>query len=363
MYERRHVFVSILGHNIGFLSFGFISGLTASFLNLPVGMLLCVVFCFLVVLCICVYIRFFSWLSFLFILSGSFFGFVCYQSRDYAYGQRVSWYALAPADVLATITDKVPVNDRLSKLTLHVLHVRRDKTSSWQKAHDYLLLYRPTRFCGQVDDRVYIKKLQCVTISAQDVRLRLMSKGLSGISYLVKKVKLLHRPSFSLARWWHQKKYMLQQAVRDALSPTSYALFAPMFLGCKVYDQMIHGLFQRWGLSYYLVRSGIHLLLIFFLFTWFLRVLRVPFRIRSLILIFVLCAYAALTWCSIPFVRAVWALVGMQVCHLMRVTVQPIQLLNLIFLICVFAVPHIFLCLDFQLTFGLTYALIFLFVD
>lgn len=300
-----------------------------------------------------------------FILAGLLVGASTYHVYTAKHFARIAWYAQGPCDCVARVKD-VTFFDRgdggrtkMGKISLKVLKTRRTKLDDWQNVNDEIVLYRPAQWCKQVGDCVLLKKLVCARASLEQERY-LLEHGLSGSSWAVKKMILLLRPAWSVRRWFCDLRNWVVSSLKNKLSPRAYALFAPMFLGVKVYDAQTYDLFKQWGLSYYLVRSGIHLILIFFLLELLLRLLFIPFTLRALLTLIVCIVYSALTGGTIPFIRAVFALCLTQMCHMIKVPVHAVHLLNVVLVGCLVYNPYALFLLDFQLTFCLTYALLFI---
>lgn len=300
------------------------------------------------------------WPLALFVSAGFVIGLVRYQHFTSSQTLRAHWYATGSADVIGIIKDKY-ISDNSLKLTLLVIQKRRTCFDRWQFTHDYLVVYRPKKYYGQVGDLVYIKQLRVGSLDSA-ILTSLFKRNLIASTWSMQKIKLIYRPARCFIRWLYNLKNNINNALKQKLTPTAYALFAPMFLGIKVYNERIHNLFARWGVLYYLVRSGIHLILIFFLLEFLLRVFLIPFRVRALLMIIVSVVYAAFTWGTIPFWRALMALICVQLCHLMRLPINALHILNLIFLIVLLHNPYTLLNLDFQLSFGLTYVLMLKFL-
>lgn len=190
--------------------------------------------------------------------------------------------------------------------------------------------------------------------------------------------KIMSRPSyhkfnpakFSVLNLMQQRlynlKYILLSKLKLKLSPTNFNLLATIFLGYKQAGsardaQLIRDQFQIWGLAHFLARAGLHMIMIALLIKLLLLTLQVPVRFSSPIIICLVLIYHQLSWPSISFLRALYMVLCYESCKLLNLQIDGLHLLNLILLSALLSNSAQIFCLDFQLSFALTYALVLAF--
>lgn len=171
----------------------------------------------------------------------------------------------------------------------------------------------------------------------------------------------LSRPQSSLRRIIFEKKQQLFFACKKKLSRNAFGLFSSLFLGKKEYRardaQKTKEIFTVWGLTHYLARSGLHLILIVLLWHLLLSLLPVHHTYKQLLLIFFIGIYALLSWPSVSFNRALFTFFIYKICILMRIPAHVLHIITMLcFVLLMYNPMHLFF-LDFQLSFGLTYSL------
>ena len=192
-----------------------------------------------------------------------------------------------------------------------------------------------------------------------------MKEGISATSFIDNiEYTTIMRPHFSIKRWLSEKRNTLLYSFQKSLSPQAFTLFASLFLGekelSKKHKDEIRGPFKQWGISHYLARSGLHLVIIASLSELFFRYLPIPFFAKQLVSLLMIFAYFLLTWPTISFLRAFAIFVIYKLCILYR---TPTHFLHILFLCCLtflIANPFHLFFLDFQLSFGFTFALAWL---
>lgn len=161
---------------------------------------------------------------------------------------------------------------------------------------------------------------------------------------------------------------MLQETRKTTFATTcakaqqrSKLLLSSLFFGKKPTDKTsycnIKHYFAFWGLSHYLARSGLHLVMFILLWGVLLRMVPVRFVIKELMLVAIVLAYSVLSWSSISFLRAFWMFITYKLCNIFLLRMNILSIIILVAFFTLLTNPlHIFF-LDFQLSFLLTYAL------
>lgn len=141
------------------------------------------------------------------------------------------------------------------------------------------------------------------------------------------------------------------------LSTKAHTLYLSIFCGKKIKSPVtdhFKKLFQRWGISHHLARSGLHLVillsLLFFLFSW----VPCPLLYKEWLMVFILVVYYLLTYPSIAFIRAFCMYLVYTLCKQFYLPTKPLHIL-LVTTLCVLVTnPYHLFFLDFQLSFGIT---------
>ena len=173
-------------------------------------------------------------------------------------------------------------------------------------------------------------------------------------------INLLSRPSFSIKRFLHQKRTTLATSITKKMNALTQALFQLIVLGkqCKTWQiKKIRAACQEWGASHMLARSGIHLLLFIVIWSWLMRLCVIPLLLRYIIILLFITVLALLSWPSVSFLRSFYTF-GWY--FLLKIANHQIHTLHVFFLITFITLlynPILIYFLDFQLSFGMTFAL------
>lgn len=173
-------------------------------------------------------------------------------------------------------------------------------------------------------------------------------------------INVIERPNWSCWRAIdHYRSYVLHTFNEDMEGHT-YKAFASIFLGnmaAKKEETVIKSELRNWGLFHYIARAGLHLVIFISIWAFLLGLLPIPFAFRQVILIILCTLYFVLSWPSIPFNRAFFTFILIRICTLLRIRTYYIPSLSLIAIGTLMIYPLQLFSLDFQLSFGITYAL------
>ncbi len=145
------------------------------------------------------------------------------------------------------------------------------------------------------------------------------------------------------------------------MQPRTKALLDSLFFGKKPINKRLFSatrrLFARWGLSHYLARSGLHLVVFVAIWSVLLRIVPLHFAIKELLVAVLVIGYALLSYSSISFLRALWMFIVYKSCNLTRLRINILNVVILVAYATLIFNPLQLFFLDFQLSFLLTYAL------
>ncbi len=177
-------------------------------------------------------------------------------------------------------------------------------------------------------------------------------------------IDVLHRPTYSFKRWIAQQRKSLHIALSKKLSPHAFALFSSLFLGNRTAIKQDleeqKPLFKVWGISHFLARSGLHLLIFIMLLQKLLTLLPARFFLKQVLLIAISCVYFLFSWTSISFNRAFYTFIFLKTTTLFALPLHSMHAIALVACTLLLISPLQLFFLDFQLTFLLTFCLIWI---
>jgi len=241
----------------------------------------------------------------------------------------------------------------------------KENSDNWITLNKNIQIYTRRHPQFQVGDIIEIKSLQGKANNKKSFNDYLIKENIISTLFVDSfEATLIKQPRLSLARWLNNLRKNLLYSIKRKLSKTTYPLFSSIFLGHKssVKKQMEKSKdrFKVWGISHYLARSGLHLIIFILLWNFLFSFIPLPFRHKQLILLLLSCIYFVLSWTSISFLRAFYTFVLYRACLLLSVPANFLHLLTLVCLTTLIINPMQLFFLDFQLSFGLTFALVLL---
>ncbi|MBM3894683.1 hypothetical protein FJ366_03770 [Candidatus Dependentiae bacterium] len=157
-------------------------------------------------------------------------------------------------------------------------------------------------------------------------------------------------------------KMRINDAIANNLSRDAQGLVKSIFLGKNEYlPSKTRDLFERWGISHFLARSGIHLIVFAALLIWILQYFLLPHWFSRAIVASVTIAYYLISSPSISFIRAFSMNLLLGLAFFLGESAQLLHLFSIITLAALNSNPFVLYGLDFQLSFGISGALIFIF--
>ena len=156
-----------------------------------------------------------------------------------------------------------------------------------------------------------------------------------------------------------KKRERLFFGLEKKINRETFQLFSSIFFGRKLAtnDTKNRETFAKWGLSHYLARSGLHIAI--FTMMWFFLIFLLPISttFRYLTLLTITLTYAAFSWGSISFFRALWLFIFFIIGRVFFKETSLPHLLSVVFLMITLTNPSQLFAVDFQLSFALTFAL------
>lgn len=271
-----------------------------------------------------------------------------------------------PYDVIARVTDIQATDKAHYPYTIFFelsKYKKSSHASSFSSHNASIAIYCNKLPDVQIDDVLYLEECKFSEHKPKTgFHDYLIKSSIHGTVFCHQlKYTLLARPPFSLQRSISNLRTRIFDHVTSKMSEQTAAFYASLFLGnCqthKMYLKNIKTDFGIWGLSHFLARSGLHLVLFIFLLNMLLSYVPIRSRYKYLIMLILNTIYLLLSWSSVSFLRSFAALCLYYIAHLLQQqpsTLHSITLLTCVFLLCN---PMLLFFLDFQLSFGLTFAL------
>lgn len=182
-------------------------------------------------------------------------------------------------------------------------------------------------------------------------------------SFYIKELnfKIINHQNNSFRKFLKEKQNFLENNLKKNLSEKAYALYCYIFLGKKpeniILSQNIKNNFNNWGITHYLARSGLHVVLIILIWSYLLTLLVRNFYLHNFLILFFLIIYSLLTYNSVSFTRALLFGMFYQISLINRLPINYLHMSAFIFFILLLINPFYLFALDFQLTFLLSFGL------
>lgn len=212
----------------------------------------------------------------------------------------------------------------------------------------------------KVGDNILINGLTLKPPTAESYQLYLCKEGFAATAFIPHlSYTLIKRPRYCFSRYRASVQKRLVDGFSKKISREAGALFYPLFLGIQASKSSsdIRRLHVNWGIVHYLARSGLHVILLAASWSYLLRFIPLNFFLKQFILLLLVLLYHLLTFPSISFLRALITFILYKLCIIQNLSFQPLHILSLTTLGVLIVNPLQLFFLDFQLSFGLTFAL------
>jgi len=296
-----------------------------------------------------------------------FFGTVTYQKQQTNFNNFHSSVSNKTFDAIGIITDINYIEHLKLRncLTFKIESLKEINNKKWQKTNHIVQIYVSKLYGLKIGDKVKINKINFTSSITDSFKNYLIKEGLHSSIFLYKfSFKKLSRPQFSVSRSINQLKNRIFYKLKSKMSNESFTFFSSIFLGNKNHVknsmQDANEQFKIWGLSHYLARSGLHLIIVIALWHLLMSLLGLSFYFKHILEFLLIFSYHLLSWPSIPFVRSFFMFILYKICILSDLQINSLHLLNLTTFTILLFNPIQLIFLNFQLSFILTYALIWI---
>ena len=246
------------------------------------------------------------------------------------------------------------------RMTIKTTQIKKEE--QWQQCRQTIALYIHKKPDLLVGDLIEINNVTFKQSSNSSFNTYLAKEKISATLFLENlEFTRIKRPHFNATRMLFYFKESLFATLRSKINRETFQLFSSIFLGNRtaVKKQMdsTKEPFKIWGTSHYLARSGLHLVIFVIVWHFILSLMPLSYMIKQLFLIILIITYALLSWSSISFERALLMVLIYKWCLLTRSPSHYIHLVALVTALVLCVNPFQLFFLDFQLSFGLTFAL------
>lgn len=235
----------------------------------------------------------------------------------------------------------------------------------WENENQKITLYTNTPHDLEIGDKIEVKNATFKKIRNNDFLKYLTKEGVATTLFINNfKYKLISRPKFCVAKWINNKKNNILNSMELKMSPVLFATFSSIFLGNKNVSKKIgeetRNKFKEWGILHILARSGLHLVIFLLICELMLKFIPIYFFIKQIIILILSFIYMLLSWSSVSFIRAFYALILYKICPFLHKKADAVHIVTIICLFIIILNPSQIFFLDFQLSFLLTFALAFI---
>lgn len=230
-------------------------------------------------------------------------------------------------------------------------------------------LYAPKKICVFLPGDLSEKMQESDEVTIYEIQLEQPSSDSDYQRYLIKEGFWAAAHGTKYTQYSIKKKPMsLQRKIvtlfQQQIHKKAASLFDPLFLGKKektIENLEIQHKSTYWGIAHHMARSGAHLAILFGLIMLLLHYTQFAYLYRYTLCIFLLVGYALISQSSISFLRALCMILLHISTKIFGGVPSSLHTLTLTTLIVLFCNPMQLFFLDFQLSFGITYIIIWLF--
>lgn len=355
------IFIGPYAHPLLFATIALITGIATAFLALNYTVLILLFFLFFlpVIFYFFTYNSFYSWFALpVFFVAGV--ALYHHQiSTHFAFQEKYNGIPLTIRGTVASI-EKIQNARHRWHLIIDLKSVCATNTIlATQESVALYCVYNPKVSIG---DTIALSDVVFKKIEKQEFNLYLAKEKICATVFIDKpQITIIEHPQWNLNRTIAQLRNNIFCSVQQAMNHQTFALFSSIFLGNRaaVKQQMDSEKepFKCWGTSHYLARSGLHLVIFGIIWHFILGFLPLLFIGKQLFLIVLIILYSVLSWASVSFNRALIMFFIAKFCLLTRNRLHYVHLITLATLLVLFLNPLQLFYLDFQLSFGLTFAL------
>ncbi len=292
-------------------------------------------------------------------------GFVRFYGQLYSFSSFDYTPFKKPTTIIAQVTNcATSPTSRLNQCFHCDIKAIKDEkaTRDFYATKNSIMLYSKSVMDLQVGDTVELRNITLKFIENKKFATYLMKEGFVSTLFIEKlDYQIIDRPTYSWARWVHTYKTNLFESIKKKCSMPTFTYFASLFLGerstNKKFLDHASEQFKFWGISHYLARSGLHMVIFVLLWQFLLRLLPLGYMIKEISLFALGIIYYLFSWSSISFIRAFLIFSFYKWCNIANRLSHFLHILAITTSLALLYNPLYLFFLDFQLSFLLTFAL------
>jgi len=294
-------------------------------------------------------------------------GALIYQNQQEGFSLFYERFSNLSFDIIGTIKSVEKSTNKTCRirLMLSISSIKqRSKNSKWKTINENVFIYTSKSSASllAIDDKILLKKISFKRPTNESFNSFLIKEECVASLFLPKLYyRRIKHPKLSPRRYLHNLKCNLLSRIKRKLGRNSFNFYSAIFLGYPIGKKNLKTIKQRfkeWGIMHYLARSGLHLIFFILILSFLFSIIPLPLMVKELTFIILITIYTALSWASIPFNRALSLFVIQKTGRILNLQVNPLHIFSLICLITLAINPIQLFHLDFQLSFGITFALI-----
>ncbi len=237
--------------------------------------------------------------------------------------------------------------------------------NTWFAGNFLIYAYTQQKNYCWVDDTIICGPIDIKGIEENNFASYLQKEGIGGSIFCEElPYKKLERPAYSLRNWLFWQRELIQIKLFKKMSPKTFSLFSSLLMGNKnaVASKLdsYKNDFKSWGISHYLARSGLHLIIFVLIWNFLFNFLPLSFRFKHFLIFLLTLIYATFSWSSISFIRAIGAYFLYKIGTLLLYQTHPLHILSILCSALLIYNPLNLFALDFQLSFLLSFCLLWI---
>lgn len=281
-----------------------------------------------------------------------------------------SWHLIADNQ---TFDYRVTIEDITCKHNTRLQYSYLCKLHSLEQGNNFIFCDKKISFLSskklnyQVGDIVMFEDIKSRKPNAQSLQEYIIKEHIGAIIILNEQQKhhLIYRPTCSFNRWLHNYRGHIFNAIKQKCTTKTFALISLLFFGNKaaIPKSLLSNLkiqCKQWGISHYLARSGLHLVIIVGVWHTLLYAIPVSFYLKQIFVLLLTLIYLLLSWTSLSFFRSFMVFFVYKIGFLTQRSAHNLNIIVVTALLVLITSPMQLYALDFQLSFGITFLLAWL---
>ncbi len=267
-------------------------------------------------------------------------------------------------DILATVTNKENINSSNIKEEILLKIKSLKQNNQYEPVNFNILCYTYTSTNMIPGQEVEIKDIEIKNTATNKKNnpfkyFLLKNEILSSFFANRLKYNIISKNINPIKQAIYKIRKKILQRIKNKLSTETFPYFSSIFLGNKkeAISPRQKNIFNIWGISHYLARSGLHIVIFIIIWQLIFNFIPIPLKTKSLFLLIVSIIYLAFSWPSLSFMRAFSIFILYQISKILDKQANFLHILTMICILILINNPIQLFFLDFQLTFALTFAL------